>query len=287
VVVVVGLALIHAASREVRVEPGSSCPRPQRVEALLAGKVHPPRGPWRVRYRLDEAVLELELVDPAGEVRATRRMRVPPSECEAAAVAVAAVVERFFRDVGWTAGTPLPAVATEAAPPRRLDGGVTAGASLWVADAVRPQAAVGAQVGLGPNRLGLGVLLPGGTRTLDLAAGATVSERVWPLRVSLARLVRGGRLAGEIGPDALFVVGDGRSEGITSTASGMRLVFSLGAAAAVQVPLGAPGWGLTVQVAGYRLVAGRRFRIDGASGRFVLDAPRWQALAGMGIVRAF
>jgi hypothetical protein len=137
------------------------------------------------------------------------------------------------------------------------------------------------------GRLGLSVLLPPGARTEALGGGATASETIWPLRISPALAVRIGAFTLHIGPDALLALGFGSSDGITAPSSRTRLALSLGAAAALQRPLGR--WRLVADVAAYHHLTGRGFHIDTPDGgrRLVLDSPAWQALVAIGVSRAF
>ena len=50
----------------------------------------------------------MELVDPSGERLVERRIPATPEDCHAIASAMAAVVERSLRTLGWTRGAPLP-----------------------------------------------------------------------------------------------------------------------------------------------------------------------------------
>ena len=298
--VVVALLLAQTVPVEVEPEGAPSCPRPERVSALLAGRADPAAvetgsQSWRLRYRQEPSAgaLELELVDPSGRVAARRQMQVPPSECEAGAVAMVAVVDRFFRGVAWTSGAALPA-ATEAAPvppvtARRLEIGLGVNAALWLADAVRPRVAIGAHLAVPtvPARIGVQLLLPPGARVERLGGAATASETVWPLRVSAALAGQSGPFTAWLGPDALFLLGFGRSAGLPSLDSGTRLTLALGGAAALQVPVGR--WQLVVDLAAYHHVAGKTFHVDAADGRrlLVLNPPVWQGLAALGLARAF
>ncbi len=292
------LLLAQTAPVEVEAEGSPSCPQSDRVTALLADRAAAAGAgatPWRLRYRTgpSAASLEMELVDPKGRVASRRRMQVPPTECEAGAVAMVAVVDRFFRSVAWTSGAPLPTVS--AAPPDAvslrppIEIGLGVEAALWLADAVRPRVAVGVHVTAPalPVRLGAQLVLPPGERIERLGGPATASETLWPLRLSAALGGRSGALSAWLGPDALFTLGFGRGAGLPSLDSGTRLTVGLGAAAALQVPVGS--WQLLADLALYRHVAGRTFHVDGADGGRlqVLRSPAWQGLAGIGVARSF
>jgi hypothetical protein len=301
--VVVALLLAQTVPVELEVEGAPSCPRPERVSALLAdrpagaGVEADPRA-WRLRYRQERSAgaVQMELVDPTGQVAARRQMQVAPSECEAGAVAMVAVVERFFRGVAWTSGAPLPA-ATAALPApaaaasrHRPEIGLGVNGALWLADAVRPRVAIGVHIVTPtsvPARLGVQVLLPPGSRVESLGGAATVSETVWPLRISAALARRSGPVRVWLGPDALIALGFGRSAGLPSLDSGTRLTVALGAAAALQLSLGR--WQLVVDLAGHHHLAGKTFHVDAANGGRlpVLGSPAWQGLAALGLARAF
>jgi hypothetical protein len=302
--VVVALLLAQTVPVEVEGEGAPSCPRPERVTALLAGRpggagVDAESAMWRLRYRQERSAgaVQMELIDPTGQVAARRQMQMAPSECEAGAVAMVAVVERFFRGVAWTSGAALPAVVT-AAPPapagpasgRRLEVGLGVNGALWLADAVRPRVAIGVHIVTPttvPARLGVQILLPPGSRVERLGGAATVSETVWPLRISAALASRTGPFTVWLGPDALFALGFGRSAGLPSLDSGTRLTAALGAAAALQLSLGR--WQLVADLAAHRQLASKNFHVDAANGGRlpVLGSPIWQGLAALGLVRAF
>jgi hypothetical protein len=298
--VVVALLLAQTVPVEVEPQGAPSCPRPDRVSALLADRagaaaIETGAAPWRLRYRLQPSAgaLELELVDPSGRVAARRQMQVASSECEAGAVAMVAVVERYFRGVTWTSGAALPAPIVSApalpVPESRLQVGLGVNAALWLADAVRPRAVVGAHLAA-PSigaRFGVQVLLPAGERVERLGGGAAVSESIWPLRISAALAGRSGPFTASLGPDALFTLGFGRSSGLPSLDSGTRLTVAFGAAAALHLPVGR--WHLVLDLAAHRHVAGKTFHIDGADGGrvLVLNSPAWQGLAALGLSRTF
>jgi hypothetical protein len=297
--VVIALLFAQTAPVQVDAEGAPSCPRSARVTELLADQagVAAVAGapPWRLRYRTKQpaGALEMELVDPSGQVAARRQMQVSASECEAAAVAMVAVVERYFRGVAWTSGAPLPSAtavvpaATDPVPRAELAVGVVA--ALWLADAARPRVAIGAHVTtpILPVRIGAQLVLPPGRRLERLGGAATASETVWPLRISAAFGGRRGPLSAWLGPDALLALGFGRGSGLPLLDSGTRLTLALGGAAAVQVPVGS--WQLVADLAGYRHTAGRTFHVDAAGGgrQLVLASPIWQALAGIGVARRF
>ena len=253
--VVVALLFAQTFPVEVEAEGAPSCPRSERVTALLAGRaggaVEAGASPWRLRYRLERpaGALELELVDPSGWVAARRQMQVPPSECEAGAVAMVAVVERFFRGVAWTSGAALPttsAVASARADPdRRIELGLGVEAAFWLADAARARVAVGAHItALAlPARLGLHLVLPAGERVETLGGTAAASETVWPLRISAALGGRRGPLSAWLGPGGLVTLGFGRSVGLPSLDAGTRLTLALGGRRLSSCPSVAGSWG--------------------------------------------
>jgi hypothetical protein len=296
---VVGLLFAQAVPVEVYAEGSPSCPRSDRVAALLADRgaaaaVEAAPTPWRLRYRTQPAggALEMELVDPSGRVAARRQMQVRPSECEAGAVAMVAVVDRFFRGVAWTSGAALPTVAASPpAPPSpsRLELALGVSAALWLADSVRPRVAIALHITPStlPARFGAHFVLPPGERIERLGGAATASETIWPLRLSAALGGRAGPGSLWIGPDALFTMGFGRGAGLPSLDSGTRITLALGGAATLQVPVGS--WRIVLDLAAHRHAAGRTFHVDATDGGRVpvLESPRWQGMTGIGVARTF
>ena len=303
--VVVALLLAQTVPVEVEAEGAPSCPRPERVTALLAGRpggagVDAETRPWRLRYRQERSAgaVEMELVDPAGQVAARRQMQVAPSECEAGAVAMVAVVERFFRGVAWTSGAALPAVVT-AAPPapaaaasgRRLEVGLGVNGALWLADAVRPRVAVGAHIVTPttvPARLGVQILLPPGSRVERLGRRR---DRLGD-RLAVAHLGGARRPARPGSPSGWARTPSSRSGSAAAPACpawtpGPGSRPPSGRAAALQLSLGR--WQLVADLAAHRHLAGRTFHVDAANGGRlpVLGTPIWQGLAALGLVRAF
>ncbi len=76
-------------------------------------------GGWVLSYGRDPSAPEaerdasvlMELIDPAAVRLAVRRIPAAPGDCGAIASAMAAVVERSLRTLGWTKGEPLPEAA--------------------------------------------------------------------------------------------------------------------------------------------------------------------------------
>src|SRR5512140_3073748 len=136
------------AALAVRLETGlADCPAPEEMRAALhqaLGEGSQSAPGWVLRYDRDlpgpastEPSIAVTLVAPAGEHLVERRIVVGQGDCPAVAGAIAAVVERSLRAVGWTRGDPLPVLAPTPVPTRTVAAAVS----------VRPPRLV---VGLGP-----------------------------------------------------------------------------------------------------------------------------------------
>jgi hypothetical protein len=127
------VAATLASEIQLEAEGAGDCPPRDVLAARLAARVPggargegPPAEAWRLRYRSGppegrsaRRAISIELVDAAGQARVRRTLSVERGECrETAAAAITAIVERFFRGIGWTGGAPLPSpVAGPAVPP--------------------------------------------------------------------------------------------------------------------------------------------------------------------------
>ena len=174
------------------------CPSPAEVQSALAQVLGEGEGTggWTLRYGRDPAApaasLVMELAAPAGERLTTRRIPTPAGDCEAIGTAMAAVVERSLRDLGWTRGEPLPEGTGEAKPVEATHAVATApepaGATAPPPAVTTAPAPAGARkavprlvLGVGPllansPRLGVNLLLEARARVagpLCLRVGAT------------------------------------------------------------------------------------------------------------------
>ncbi len=304
------VALSAAPMVQIEAVGAPSCPAAHEIEPIIARRLITNAGAagpiWRLRYQVDEGgQLDFALIDAVGSERLKRRIQISPGDCEAAAVALVAVVERHFRAVGWTSGTPLPPPAPAPIPvapsPTASASALASSATylfglaagVWLADATRAVGTISAAVDPTgtPLRLGLAILMPPHVRSESLGGGATASERLWPFRLSAGYRREVASWSLTVGPDALLVLGAAAAESITTTQSRIRVHMAVGAG--LQLNWALPGfsrrWQVIADGAIHRHVAGRALHIDGAAGtrRGVLALPHWQALLGFGLARTF
>jgi hypothetical protein len=280
------LALLRAAG-PLAVENASSgrCPSEAEVIGALTARLgETARGSVRLVYGAaqdDPSRLEIELqIDD----RPSLRRRLPAAgSCAALADAIAIIVDRHLRGIGWTEGTPLPG------PPRPPPSGLfprlagTAGGGGWARWAAT--ATVGAQVRLAePLALELGVVLPRRSRTEVLATGARVRADGLLARAGLvAAPWRAGPVNLLAGPDLLLTIDAGRGEGLEDARGAVRTSVAAGAQAGVRLPFGGR-FALCLSAFGWRRVTAQPFTVGGV-GR-VLAPPRWQAAALVQLVAA-
>jgi hypothetical protein len=231
----------------------------------------------------------MELHDERGRTRLRRQLADGGSDCRALAEAMSLMVYRFFAELGWTAGRPLPPpaplevrAASPVAPPAVLRLALEAGAGLWTR---RP--------GTGTGLLGVRVEWRAVEVELDLLGpGAPMRERrpdgeaevsAWAMALSVGLGWERGRLRLSGGP--LSIVGRewGRTRGIPVVRENTVTTAALGLAAGASWRLGG-AWRLGVEVWGAHAVLANRFVVTGWGA--VLAPPPFQgaALARMAYV---
>jgi len=241
-----------------------------------------------------DASLWMAFVDPAGERLAERRIPASREDCHAIAGAMAAVVERSLRALGWTRGEPLPVSAHKPSvtpiapvrdsgptvrqrPPRLVLGaGPSAGTSSRTGANLRLEARVRA---VGPICLRLGGGLLTGSDSQSVPSGtARMTSRFFTF-AALAALESGHvELAG--GPSLLLSYDHGSSD-LPQVGSGDRATLALGAAIDFAVRL-SPRWRLSAGLEGFRTAASADYfvRINGNQ-TVVLSPPRWEGVAAV------
>jgi hypothetical protein len=293
-----------AAEASVAVEGNSRCPDPQQVQALLDERLTAQQGlaarsGWRLRLSAkaqegpaSSGRVSGALLDRAGAVGESKELNVAANECDAAALAFASMVERFFRDLTWSSNAPLPAptVNTDAtpaaAPPSRWTWGVdlSAGGAALVGAGTSGHAVAGVAVAAtinGVGRLRFDVLggLPPGRRSEALGNGASAGEDSWPMRAAFVFSDLRRRVAWQGGVDALMTADRANSSGVVQPGTNRRVTLALGLTAGIIVAVGG-AWSLLAEIAADRHVAGTRFVIPGDAPpqTIILEPPVWRGL---------
>jgi hypothetical protein len=282
----------------------AECPSRGEVQAALRQVLGEGQeaGGWTLWYGRDPAApateraanLVMELVDPAGERLTVRR--IPTGDCAAIGTAMAAVVERSLRDLGWTQGAPLP----ESAGPKPSE--ITAAPAV----SPTPQASPRDQgprlvLGVGPlfatsSRLGTNLLIEARVRVfgplcLRLGAAAlsgSASESLGAGRVSLSSrtfslAALGAFMLGPVeisgGPLVLLGADQASSSELQRIGSGTRAVLAVGGGIGVAVPLG-KRWRVALELAGARTVFAPETYVNlNGTRTTVLTPPSWQGMA--------
>lgn len=290
-----------ALATTVTVEsPLLECPSTGDVRQAIAhalGQASLATGPspgWRLWYaravaapELGDAALTLRFSDPSGRPLVERQMPAAMRDCPALATAVAAIVERSLRALGWSQGLPLPpsAAPLQAAEPPAKPG---RHASPPVVVAVGPGWATSAPAGnlllalrarlLGPLALDAGGALLSGTRSESVGNGtARLTTRPFSAALLLAWPVAHFTLAA--GPSLLVRFEQAHSQNLDQVGDGGRATLALGGTLAPSWTL-SPRWRLGLRVAGYRASAGSNYVVTvGGARRVVLAPPSWEAQA--------
>lgn len=265
---------------------------------------------WVLAYRRDASAanadrdvsLLMEVVDPAGEHLVERRISATQQDCPAVAGAMAAVVERSLRTLGWTRGEPLPMSARQTyvvdsrkptepvsqptaplpvareRPPRLIVG---VGPALGISPRTGTNLLLEARVHAGgPLYLQVGGGLLSGTDSQAVGAGtARLTSRnfsVAPLAVFVF-----GRMELAGGPIALVGIDDGSSTGLDQGGSGYRATLAVGATLAASLRL-SPRWRLSAGLEGFRAALGADYAVTVGGKRTVVLAPSsWTGLAAV------
>jgi hypothetical protein len=277
----------------------AECPSLPQVEAALQqvlGNGQQSAHGWVLSYGRDASVPEaqrkssvlMELIDPAGQRLAVRQIPASPGDCGAVASAMAAVVERSLRTLGWTRGEPMPESARPTAvtelvssplrkPSPRLV--LAAGPSIGSSARAGTNLLLEARVRVaGPLciRLGSGVL--SGSDSEKVGSGTVRLTSRYFTAAPLATLVA-GRAEFAAGPALLLAFDHGSSASLAQSGSGDREVLALGAAFGVAARL-SPRWRLSLGLEGFRVALGADYVVDLAGKRTVVVAPSpWEGIA--------
>ena len=276
----------------------AECPASAQVQSALRqvlGDGQSSAGGWVLSYRRDpsalgadrDASVAIELVDPVGERLLVRRIPASRGDCDAIASAMAAVVERSLRTLGWTRGEPLPESArptnaTEPSlPPARmplprlvLGAGPSIGSSPRLGANLLLEARA-CLVGPFCLRLGGGVLA--GSQSQDAGSGTAHLSSHYFTAAPLAVFVLGRvELAG--GPLLLLAVDHGNAASLAEQQSGYRAVLAVGLAIGVAVRL-SPRWRISLGLEGLRVALAADYFVMVAAQRAVVLAPSpWEGI---------
>jgi hypothetical protein len=272
------------------------CPSSVQVQSALRqvlGDGQQSAGGWVLSYGRDPsaagadraASVWMELIDPVGQRLAMRRIPASTGECSAVASAMAAVVERSLRTLGWTRGEPLPesarphnpaqpAIVPTPLPRLVLGAGPSFGSSPRVGANLLLEARVRVAGALS-LRLGGGVLA--GSQSQNVGSGkAGLSSRYFTAAPLAAFPLGRVELAG--GPLLLLAV-DHANASLAEHASGYREVLAVGAGLGVAVRL-SPRWRVSLGLEGFRVALGADYVVMVAAQRTVVLSPSpWQGIA--------
>jgi hypothetical protein len=292
-----------------------ACPSPSEVESALRqvlGAREHTTGAWTLWYGRDpatpaaerEASLLMELADPAGERLLSRRMPAPAVDCAAIGTAMAAVVERSLRDLGWTRGEPLPESAGASQPPESPGAKPVTETPATFTEATERQRVPRVVLGAGPlvgtsSRLGANLLVDVRARVVGpfcLRVGAAtfagsasesvpsggegsvrLSSRTFMVSPLAALVVAPVELA--VGPVVWLAADQASSSKLPRVASGRRLVMAVGAGIALALPL-SKRWRIGLALEGGRVAfAPDTYLESSGTKRTVLAPPPWQGMA--------
>lgn len=301
------VVLATADALDVQVTAPLDCPDASAIaRALQTHEVIAPAPGWQARLELASAriapasgpVLRLHLVRPDGSTALDRPLNglLPASggDCEAAADAIALILERRLRVLTWSSAgrapeapaetasvhaTSTPAAAMPPPSPRGPALTLLAGPS-WASDGARALSpSVEIRVRLrGPLHLGLAVLPLGTTADQALPGGGRARLQVWPLALRALAEPTTGTWRPLAGLDAGVRIERGESTDIAQPAVRWRPVLLAGGSLGLAwVPH--PRWRIAAEAVLSRLVMGRDFDVAGF-GR-VLPPDPWQAQAGL------
>ena len=298
----IGQAVLAAAPAPLSVRLTSDvaeCPSSIQVQSALRqilGDGQGSAGGWVLWYGRDPSAPEAEraasvvmvLVDPAGGRVVARQIPTAHGDCDATAKAMAAVVERSLRTLGWTLGEPLPeptgrpnANASSAPAERKRTPRLVLGAGPSIGTSPR----IGANLLLeargrvaGPFCVRLGGAVLSGSDSQKVGAGTARDTSRYFTAAPLAALAVGPlELVG--GPALLLAFDHGGSDSLAQGGSGDRAVLAAGAAIGVAARL-SPRWRLSLGLEGFRVVLGADYIVDLAGKRTVVLAPSpWEGIA--------
>ena len=278
------------------------CPTSAEVQSALRkvfGDGDHSAGGWVLSYGRDPSMPEagrdgsvvMELIDPAGVRLAVRRIPASSGNCPAIASAMAAVVERSLRTLGWTRGESLPEAA------RRPSAGESI---IPTARLQRPRLVLGLGPSIGSSprtgmnlllearlhvlgpvflRLGGGFFSGSASQNVESSGKANLTTRYFTVAPQAA--FAHGALELAAGPGLLLSFDRGNSTGLAQVSRGDREVLAVGLGLGVAVRLSAR-WRASLGIEGYRVAPGANYfvEIDGVR-TVVLSPSPWQGIASV------
>jgi hypothetical protein len=280
--------------------PAPDCPSAVEVAEAVGRRmpVSPVEGDaWSLHYGWDAssptAAVSFRLMTPTGARALERRFPLLERECLAAAATMAVIVERYFRELGWTGGAPLPHVkvpererprAPPTVPPPSERLRLSLGAALRVAGSADVAATVGARVrALGPVYFGLAISVPPPRDSQALSQGGRVEADDWQSRLSSWAVGEKGPLEWGGGVELLAGLQAAGSSGITEPAHRRRALLALGVGGGPCYHLG-PKWRVALELGAARRLPATTFTVteDGVDHEVLAPSP-WTFLAGLSL----
>ena len=282
------------------------CPSTTQVESALRRVLETGErsaSGWTLYYGRDDSESEtthparvrMELVDPSGFRLLVRQIPAQTDDCSAIASAMAAVVERSLRTLGWTRGGPLsgslpaapegarPTDATKPSWPRvkqplsRLVVGL--GPLLGTSPLAGTNLLLEARLHVsGPFllRLGGSVFADGESQEVGKAK-VHVTSRAFTAAPLAAFMLGAFELAG--GPALRLGFDVGQSTDLVAAAKGDRLVLAAGAGLDIAMRLSAH-WRGGLGLEAFHAMLGAEYVVQvGGVRRTVLSSPTWQGIA--------
>jgi hypothetical protein len=298
-------AVLAGAIPPVAVSSGDdavTCPEPAAVQRSI-DRLERDGGepPWQLLMertrapslpRADPALsLHVALREPGGQTVMVRGLSVEGKSCEAAAEAVALMVERYFRDIVWTAGTAAPEVRIDRPsiysasrealstgrsdrPPRLL---LSIGPVFWsrASSPLTAGAELRARLG-GPVSAAVASFIPLRGSEPVIAGMGQASLVAWPVLARFIGQVDAGRVGLTASAEGLLTFERAETVRLVTPGAKSRTVLSVGLGAGTVVAL-SRRWRLLVEASGHRAVLGRSFFVVGRPGT-ILEPARWQGL---------
>ena len=286
-------AALAASDFVIEPQPEASCPDAATLRQSLSARLGNRDGgnAWRILYGasgVGAQRLWLELRDGRDRVHLRRELPLSGAECGKVADAIALIAERFFEDLGWTAGSPLPepmplppqpppsapSIAEERSVPTRV--WVEGGGGLSTRRNLGGTALAGARVEHGRLGVALHLLVPTTVERQFRAEGGEASLFGFGGAVSIVWRGEYGRLGWFVGPVATVFRESARSQDIAVPKTQSATSLTGGLTAGATVALGSH-WRLGTDATVSHAVVQDRFVVGGWGP--VLEPSPFQAAA--------